>query len=292
MVTFARAQAVIPFPRSSGAEYDGAVEEQKAREKALQDARFSTNGGARGSVDRMYSITGESHALFKQRVLDAAGPGRRLLEIGSGAGANAVELCRNGATVTGIDLSDVAVDLARDRAGAEGISSVSFAAMDAEHMTFADDSFDVICGGAILHHLRLEAAFPELSRVMAPGGRGIFLEPLGYNPFINLYRKLTPQFRTPDEHPLLERDLSLARDYFGTVSVQYFYLTTLLVLPLARAGLGRGLIAPANVVDRVLFRALPFLRRYAWIMVIELRNPKKKSVTADMGIPRTEAAAP
>ena len=250
------------------------MEERIEREKTLQDLRFGVNGGSRGSVDRAYSITGDSHEYFKTRLTESA-LGKRVLEIGSGAGENALALSSCARRVSGIDLSDVAVEIARRKARELKINNVAFEAMNAEHMDFPANTFDIVCGGAILHHLALEEAYSEIARVMDPAGRALFIEPLGYNPFINLYRRLTPKLRTPDEHPLVERDLALARTFFGRVDIRYYYLMTLLALPIARNRFGQRAVQSLNAVDRVLFRWLPVLRRYAWIMVIELSQPLK-----------------
>ena len=42
----------------------------------------------------------------------------------------------------------------------------------------------------------------EISRILKPNGKLLFIEPLGTNPLINFYRKLTPKSRSKDEHPL------------------------------------------------------------------------------------------
>lgn len=248
------------------------MDDRKSREKTLQDQRFSVNAGSRGSVDGAYGITYASHGYFRDRLRSDA-PGKRVLEIGSGGGDNVLALCSNGARVTGIDLSDVAVDLARNAAKDGGIDSAQFYPMDAEQMTFPDGSFDIVCGGAILHHLALDRALPEIARVLDPHGYALFIEPLGYNPFINLYRRLTPKLRTPDEHPLLQADLAGLKRQFRSVTIRYYYLLALLALPVARRSFARPLIDALNIFDRSLFRALPILRRYAWIVVIELREP-------------------
>ena len=58
------------------------------------------------------------------------------------------------------------------------------------------------------------------------------MEPLAHNPFINLFRKMTPSLRTDDEHPLRMRDLKLFEEYFSKVDVQYFHLAALCLVPL------------------------------------------------------------
>jgi ubiquinone/menaquinone biosynthesis C-methylase UbiE len=64
--------------------------------------------------------------------------------------------------------------------------------MNAEATTFPDNSFDLICGSSILHHLNLDKACAEIRRILRPDGGAVFIEPLGHNPLINMFRKLTP----------------------------------------------------------------------------------------------------
>src|SRR3546814_4334755 len=67
---------------------------------------------------------------------------------------------------------------------------------------------------------RTDTLFPYTtlfrSRVLRPGGRAVFIEPLGLNPAIELYRRFTPSARTPDEHPLLRRDFRRFDAAFGS----------------------------------------------------------------------------
>ena len=74
--------------------------------------------------------------------------------------------------------------------------------MPGERLTYPDNSFDMAVGFAILHHLDIPLALSQLRRVLKPGGRAFFAEPLASNPLIRVYRRLTPQYRTPDETPI------------------------------------------------------------------------------------------
>jgi SAM-dependent methyltransferase len=250
---------------------------RKTREKELQDARFKVNEGSRG-VDGYYAITTESHGYFKRRVAELA-LGKRALEFGCGNGAHALELCRYAKHVSGIDISDVAVEIGTKHAREGGISNVEFRAMDAENLEFPDNNFDMICGVGILHHLDLDRAYAELARTLVPEGSAIFIEPLGYNPFINLFRRLTPSIRTPDEHPFLVRDLKLADKFFGKVDLHYYHLTTLAAAPFSRSAVGKQAVRVGNAVDRALFASMPWLRKYAWFVVMEMSEPRKSGVT-------------
>ena len=98
-----------------------------------------------------------------------------------------------------------------------------FHLMDAHALQFGDDSFDVVFGGAILHHLELERALKEIRRVLKPGGSMVFLEPLDTNPVAKLVRLLTPRARTPDETPFTFRELAILRRYFEP-SISFYEL--------------------------------------------------------------------
>ena len=96
--------------------------------------------------------------------------GHRLLEVGVGLGTDHLQFARAGAHTTGIDLTPRCVELTRLRLQQEGLTA-DVRQMDAEHLTFADDSFDVVFSFGVLHHIpSMESAFAEIRRVLRPGG--------------------------------------------------------------------------------------------------------------------------
>ena len=146
--------------------------------------------------------------------------------------------------------------------------------MNAEKTTFKDNQFDMIVGTSIIHHLELSSCYQELQRLLTKDGRAVFLEPLGHNPLINLYRFLTPTMRTDDEHPLTRRDLKQLHQYFNRVEVNYFALLALLAVPFRRFFFFKRLCRLLQGIDQILFK-VPCLRYYAWIAVICVGEPKK-----------------
>jgi SAM-dependent methyltransferase len=240
------------------------------KEKQFHNVTFSEH--TRSATDRFYSIAQSSAKLYHELIIEH-GANRRVLEYGCGADSNAIHLARRGARITGIDISEVAIEESKRVAEREGISDAEFFVMNAEELQFEPGTFDLICGSAILHHLVLDRAFAEVARSLKPGGVGVFLEPLGHNPAINLYRRLTPSMRTEDEHPLLMSDLELARDFFGSVDVTFFHLTTLASIPLTRMPFFPRVLGSLDLLDRVLFAAVPFSRRFAWSCVMVLGRP-------------------
>lgn len=241
------------------------------REKDFHNRSFAEH--TRDGVSAYYEIARKGFDYYRGILLSQC-VNKTVLEYGCGPGSYAFFLARQGASVTGIDISDVAIAQARARAQREQLS-IDFAVMDAEDLQFEADSFDVICGTGILHHLDLNRAFGELTRTLRSEGHAVFLEPLGHNPLINLYRRFTPNLRTADEHPLLMRDLRLAREHFGRVDMRFFYLMALASLPVRGMPGFSGLLHLLERVDSALFTILPFLKRYAWIVVLTLSDPRE-----------------
>ena len=75
---------------------------------------------------------------------------------------------------------------------------------------------------SLLHHMDLETTFIEIKRVLKDDGLLLFWEPLGTNPFFQLYRKLTPKARTDDERPFTIRDLKLMQSHFFLEDVNWY----------------------------------------------------------------------
>lgn len=236
------------------------------REKEFHNEAFAT--GKRKSVKKYYSTTDISKRFYREQIHKDV-DGRKVLEYGCGPGSQAFTLAEEGAEVYAIDISDVAIKQTQEEAKARNLE-IHCSVMDAENLTFPDDSFDLVCGSGILHHLDLEKAYPELKRALKPGGRSIFFEPMGYNPLINLYRKMTPSIRTEDEHPLLMEDFELAENYFDNVQPHYFHLTSLFSSFIPGTGLRKMASKPLHSIDRVLIERVPFFRKYSWIVVVEL----------------------
>lgn len=245
------------------------------REREFHNLAFADE--RRETVRKYYSVTCRSDAYYWERVL-ARARGRRVLEYGCGVGSHACELAREGAEVAAIDLSDVAVARARGRALREGLAT-RFLVMNAEQLGFADDSFDIICGTAILHHLDLDVALPEIARTLRSDGTAVFAEPMGHNPAINLYRRFTPRIRTPDEHPLLMSDIRRARRYFGGVQARFFHALALAAAPLRRWRRFSRVLGVLSDLDQWLFRHVPGARRMAWLVVLEFSDPLKPRLT-------------
>ena len=112
--------------------------------------------------------------------------------------------------------------------------------------------------------------------MLKPGGLGVFAEPLGSNPLINVYRRLTPRYRSPDERPIDLRSFSRQVSQFRGFSHHPQLITAAAASALAYVpGLART-AGPAQRLlerlDRVLLRAVPAVGRWAWYSVLVLER--------------------
>jgi ubiquinone/menaquinone biosynthesis C-methylase UbiE len=106
----------------------------------------------------------------------APGPFARSLEIGAGTGYFSLNLLQDGVigAATCTDISPGMLETLSANAAELGLE-VETAVCDAESLPFADESFDLVHGHAVLHHLPdLDRAFAEFWRVLAPGGTLFF----------------------------------------------------------------------------------------------------------------------
>lgn len=260
------------------------VHARSAREAEFHDGLLA--GNVRQAADKYYSVTQKSRQFF-QHLLEFHGRGKVVLEYGCGLSGFWYALAGKASSITGIDISSVAIERANEEMRRLRLKEARFLTMNAEEMEFADSTFDLIFGLGILHHLDLERSFRELSKTLKPDGTAIFMEPLGHNPLINLYRRFTPEMRTVDEHPLLMKDLELAESYFGMVEVHFFHFFSLLALPLRRRRSFSTALEFLDKLDAYLFRACRPAARYAWIVVLVLSKPKKGGVPGNRDSPRS-----
>ena len=166
--------------------------------------------------------------------------GKKVLDYGCGWGDLSLRILENRGVVYGIDISEVYINQAKGCCSSEGYDSSTFQfyVMDAHMVEFPKNYFDIIVGLGILHHLDMKAAFHEIRRVLKPGGRILFQEPLADNPLLKVFRKLTPAARTTDEKPLTGKDITQFRNspdwhseisFCGLVEAPIAMLTSILI---------------------------------------------------------------
>jgi ubiquinone/menaquinone biosynthesis C-methylase UbiE len=96
--------------------------------------------------------------------------GKRMLEVGVGAGTDHLQWARAGCECHGVDLTDAAIELTRERLALYGLRS-HLQRVDAEHLPFADGDFDLVYSWGVIHHSeRPDRIVAEIARVLKPGG--------------------------------------------------------------------------------------------------------------------------
>ena len=201
--------------------------------------------------------------------------GRRVLELGCGSGELTVSLADSGGNVSAIDISPEAIKMTREKC-AKLIGRVDVQQMDAHNLHYPAESFDLVVGELILHHLDCVKVAEEVVRILKPSGKAIFVEPLAHNPFLNIWRRLTPSIRTPNEWPLSYVDISKMGSHFSSVKYQEFGLLPLLSSLVflftfsskAKAKSGKFLAR----IDMPFLRFCKLLRKYSSEVLIEFKG--------------------
>jgi SAM-dependent methyltransferase len=240
------------------------------REKDFHNDRFGQEVDPRQYLDRWYASI--RHCNYKlDNMVRTLSWHKSVLEYGCADGSVGMDelhlpdICQS---LIGIDISEQAVAKATVDARKRFYNNAAYLTMNAEAMEFSNNSFDVVFGRGILHHLDLNRAFSEIARVLKPGGFALFTEPMGHNPFLNRYRNKTPDIRTSDEHPLLVSDFDIARTYFDDVNVSYYGMFSIASAVLGVAGwpyrLGRA-------IDNVVLKS-ERIGKYAWYSLIVMQK--------------------
>ena len=101
-------------------------------------------------------------------------PGQKVLDIGCGTGwatMTAARLVGENGHVTGIDIADKLLDVARQKAGLSGLTNIEYLAGDAYNLAFEDNSFDaVLCASSLFLFTDIYRALNENHRVLKTGG--------------------------------------------------------------------------------------------------------------------------
>ncbi len=139
------------------------------------------------------------------RLVDFDGQrGKRVLDVGCGAGVDGVRFARAGAHVTAVDIAPAAIALARRNFDYQGLHAELVVA-DGEHLPFPDGSFDyVFAHGVVQYTGHDQALVDECRRVLSPGGLAVFQV---YNrvSWLNLLSKLMNVGLEHEDAPVLRK---------------------------------------------------------------------------------------
>lgn len=164
-----------PNPHATAAEVDAALADTKLAQVLYHDWEAET-------YDEKWSISYDERCIdyargrFDAVADDASLPYERALELGCGTGFFLLNLMQSGVASSGsvTDLSPGMVKVALRNAENLGLD-VDGRVADAETIPYEDDTFDLVVGHAVLHHIPdVEQALREVLRVLKPGGRFVF----------------------------------------------------------------------------------------------------------------------
>ncbi|MBI5642245.1 MAG: class I SAM-dependent methyltransferase [Deltaproteobacteria bacterium] len=218
-----------------------------------------------GGAEDIWGWSGKIGGLrWERRVKMLLGdlrPGMRVLEVGCGTGLLTMEAVKTGAKIYSLDVSPDLLRLARGKSACRG---VDFFCASAYELGFRDKSFDYVIGMSVLHHLDIDKAFKEFSRVLKDNGKIIFSEPNMLNPHIFAERHFFRErfHNSPDETAfirfLLKRKI---REYkFRDIVIEPF--------DFLYPGLPASLAGAVNALSRIIEK-IPVASEFAGSLFIK-----------------------
>jgi ubiquinone/menaquinone biosynthesis C-methylase UbiE len=255
------------------------------RERSFHDRWAETIdvGGIRVS-DYFEACTAPENRFILRHLGDVNG--KTLLDLGCGAGENSVYFSLKGARCTATDYSPGMVEKAVKLAAANGVH-IEARPMDAMEIEFPANTFDIVYAANVLHHLPDPMrALREIWRVLEPGGKLCFWDPLKHNPVINVYRRVAKDVRSKDERPLDIKITKCVKSLFSETAYDTFWLATLWIflrfyfierVDPNNERYWKKIIAESERLEPAylrlekfdrLFKKMPFMKRLAWNIAV------------------------
>jgi ubiquinone/menaquinone biosynthesis C-methylase UbiE len=207
--------------------------------------------------------------------------GAKVLDYGCGTGDWGLMLAGEGAQVTFLDLSPVAIQVVLRRAAASGVE-VQGVARDASNLScFHNEEFDLIYGSAAVHHtLKYPNALDELLRVLRPSGRLVLAETYGNNKILNAARKLGWKMldqadEQGEEIVFNDAHVALLRERMTQVEVMpinLFAMAKRMFRGKFKSTTVRGAVETLEKLDSAILSAAPKLARYCGEVIVAGRK--------------------
>jgi 2-polyprenyl-3-methyl-5-hydroxy-6-metoxy-1,4-benzoquinol methylase len=198
--------------------------------------------------------------------------GKRILELGCGTGWFSVILAKRGGIIDGIDISPVAIDIAKQRAVVNNVENcVKFHVMSFYDLGFSTEYFDIIVGLSVLHHSRNKYLLAEsMHRVLKRQGVVFFNEPFGNSSTLEKLRlyipvKVNDEDNTHWNEQIKYSDLVVFNPFFkiSFKEFQFFSRLNRVIKPVI-------VIKYLGLIDLILLSRFKWLRPYARNIVIRL----------------------
>jgi ubiquinone/menaquinone biosynthesis C-methylase UbiE len=258
------------------------LEERKLAEIAWADKRRTidpedTEQAKKYLANKKYYSVVRRTTQFVDQWLRENCRGKDVFEMACGNGCYAPFVADIARSVTAADIAPLSIEQARERVKNDPVlRRINYQVLDCENTGLPDNSFDVLCEGGALHHMDLPAVSREAVRLLRPGGQFLCVEAIRHNPYIHLYRRMTPHLRTAWEadHILGRPEIMQLASHFERIELKLLHIATLAAVPLRKTPLFLPVLTTLEAVDAVLTR-IPGFRWMAWQAVFVLSHPKK-----------------
>jgi len=243
-----------------------------------------------GAAARNYATSGvHSQGPDLEALVAAASPrpGMRILDVGCGTGHTTMALAAGGAEVTGLDLTEEMLAVAREAAAGRDLT-VRFELGWAEELPFPDASFDAVTSRVCAHHYRDAAAsVREARRVLRPGGVHLLVDTVApESPLVDTFLNALEVVRDPShvrdyrisEWRAMFADAGLQMEVVGHFgyALDFEDWTARMKTPPVAKDLLRHLLDVAPEEVRTAFRVAPG-RHDFWIPAALLRGVRTDS---------------
>lgn len=218
---------------------------------------------------KYYSIASRSRNYVDEYLMKFAS-GKIVLDLACGDGDMSLKISDYGASLCiGVDISPISIKNAKSTQEKFNKDNLIFYVGDAENTRLPDNSIDLILCSGMLHHLDLSYVFPEVRRILKPGGRLLALEALDVNPAIRMYRKFTPSQRTEFEskHIIKLNDINFGQRFFNLGEVKYWHVIGYIGAKV------KFLKKPLDSIDKVIEK-IPLVQKLAWQITFEFIKPE------------------
>lgn len=255
------------------------------RQRTYWDANLDAQnlGGAKSDSQEslLQELKFSSVPDIQEMILHLApSPDKRILEIGSGLGANAVLLGGRGAIVIATDISHERLATLKTRTqNLPGTFTGKILAVKAraEALPFRDNILDGACSRAVLIHTDLPKACEEVSRVLRPGAPIAFSEPMAHNPLVKIYRAtFAPKEWRNITTYFTMKEITTVAGYFGPVLTKQYYALAFLAFVFQYAISSPSWFYKSleilTMTDHKIARAWPRFSRYSWFVLITGKN--------------------
>ncbi|HLZ19804.1 MAG TPA: class I SAM-dependent methyltransferase [Smithellaceae bacterium] len=189
-----------------------------------------------------------------------------VLEIGCGTGLFTKELAETDNQIVAIDISEALIEKAKERVHTR---NVEFVVDNAYKTKFKPKSYDFIVGSSSLHHLDVDLALQEFSRILKPGGGIMFTEPNMMNPQIALIKNIPAIKRragdSPDETAFFRWGIA------GKLRDHGFTEISIVPFDFMYPGIPESLLGVAGQLTSIIEK-MPFLKEIAGSLIIQCRK--------------------